>query len=287
MKGKRSLASKKPGRPAHPKTLFSPLIEAAAKGDVHQIEKLFQLGADVNQPSDPKSPRYYGADALIMASQQGQLQAAAMLLKHGARVTNCSGYGTALEQAIDHGHVDVVRLLLKHGAREVGFSLFNALEQGNVEIFRALLESGIHLHKFRSRLTKQSLLERAIERRRSEIVSFLLEVDVTLGGGELVQCAARGNAELARRLIAKGADPNKENRTKRYPLCAACYWGNKEVVNVLLEHGANVTVVDVRGWSCLDWAKYGKRKEIVSWLRKLAKEKGVKIPETRGGLLNT
>lgn len=263
------------------KTVIPSLILAAENGDVESIEKLIRDGADVHEISNPKLHPYYGADALTVAARHGHLNAVQVLLGHRANVTYRSAYGSAIQQAIDYGHADVVRLLLKHGAYKLGYSLFNAINQNNVEIFRAVSEAGISLNDFRERRIRQSLLEYAIHRKKSDIVGLLLDVGVKLVGGELVECAARGNAEIARKLITRGAKTTQPNRKGRYPLSSACYWGNKEVAEVLLEHGASLATIDSRGWSCFDWARYGERKDIMRWLDSIARQKKIKIPKQK------
>jgi len=135
------------------------------------------------------------------------------------------------------------------------------VEQNNPEVFQAVSEAGISLDGFRERRTRQSLLEYAIHRKKHASANALLAIGMKLLGGELVECAASADADVARKLIARGAKANLPNQAGRYPLSSACYWGNLEVGKVLLEHGASLLATDLRGWSCLDWARYGKRKE--------------------------
>ncbi|TAL06832.1 MAG: ankyrin repeat domain-containing protein [Verrucomicrobia bacterium] len=273
-----SLAKTKPAKTSRQ---LPAIVAAAERGDAAEARKLIRSGADVNETTTPTLPPYYGADALIVAARHGRAEIVELLLANGARISNRSAYGSAVQQAIDYGHPEVVQLLLKHGARELGLSLFNALNQNRVDIFKAVAEAGISFDCFRDRLTRLSLLERAIHLKNIQVATLLLKNGIKLAGGELVECAAYGSADLARKLVERGADPKLPNGNGRYALSSACYWGNRDVAEVLLAHGASLTAQDVRGWSCLDWARYGKRAAMVKWLNSIAKVQGTKIPSQR------
>ncbi len=263
--------------PAH-KSRLSPFLLAAEQGDAKAIEKLIHEGANVHEAADPKMAFYHGADALILAARHGHLAAVKVLLRRGASVTTEAGYGSALGEAITHGHSNVVRLLVENGARNFGYSLFNAIEGRHLEVFQELTRAGIPFASFRSR-QGDSLLESAIERKRDEIVRFLIGTGLKPNdGGPLVESAGRGNVELSRLLIKHGANPNQVNRMRRYPLGMACSRGHKQIAEMLLNHGADITLVDVRGWSCVDWARHGKHEDLVDWLDSIATKNGLRIP---------
>ncbi|MFH0821783.1 MAG: ankyrin repeat domain-containing protein [Pseudomonadota bacterium] len=90
------------------------------------------------------------ATPLMIAARAGDMEEVLRLLNEGAEVnaTSPSGY-TALHYAASKGHADLVRLLLRHGAdpdlREAGAELtilMSAAKQGRVEVVKALLEGG-------------------------------------------------------------------------------------------------------------------------------------------------
>lgn len=53
-------------------------------------------------------------------------------------------------------------------------------------------------------------------------------------------------AEIVQLLLEKGADPNARDNEGRTPLAYACLWGRLNNVKLLLEHGAEKTVLSVR-----------------------------------------
>ncbi len=63
-------------------------------------------------------------------------------------------------------------------------------------------------------------------------------------GDRLIEAAQNGDTDLARELLAKGADVNAKTRYGATPLFFACDKGNVELTKLLLENGADVNVID-------------------------------------------
>ena len=63
-------------------------------------------------------------------------------------------------------------------------------------------------------------------------------------GDRLIEAVQIGDIDLARELLAKGADVNVKTRYGATPLFFACDKGNVELTKLLLEKGADVNVVD-------------------------------------------
>jgi len=75
-----------------------------------------------------------------------------------------------------------------------------------------------------------------------------------------------GHVEIVRILVRERADLEAEFRGKT-PLSIACMRGHKPVVEILLRHGANPSVKDSEGNSCLDLARKHSNRELVSLLK--------------------
>lgn len=72
------------------------------------------------------------------------------------------------------------------------------------------------------------------------------------------------NAEL-RRLLAEGADPNESNGPDRItPLMRAATLGDTEMVQILLEAGADPTLSDINGKTALDFATKPEIRQILA-----------------------
>ncbi len=88
-------------------------------------------------------------------------------------------------------------------------------------------------------------------------------VNVNIRVGEttaLCQAARQGHHEIAKLLIAAGADVNKRQSEGYFnPLLNAAYAGNLEVVRVLLEAGADVYVRVTDFLNPIEYAELGKQ----------------------------
>ena len=89
---------------------FTPLLFAARNGDVEVARRLLDGGADANDTAPD------GASALVVAAHSGHRELVFLLLDRGAN-PNASGAGyTALHAAVLTGDIEVVEALLAHGA---------------------------------------------------------------------------------------------------------------------------------------------------------------------------
>ena len=94
------------------------LVEAAKDGDLREVERLIEIGADVNLKDE------FYMTALIWAAENGHLEIAEILLDNGADVNAQNDYhdygndygSTSLIRAAHHGHVEIVQLLTDNGA---------------------------------------------------------------------------------------------------------------------------------------------------------------------------
>src|SRR5688500_3481788 len=81
------------------------------------------------------------------------------------------------------------------------------------------------------------------------------------GGNTALWFAAQGpwpnGVDVARVLIEAGADVNKQCEHGRTALHMAAAWGHADVVQLLLENGANPTVVDHQGMTPANVARRG------------------------------
>ena len=67
------------------------------------------------------------------------------------------------------------------------------------------------------------------------------------------------------------------------PLIWAVIFDKIEIVNLLIEAGADVSAKDLQNWDMMDWAKYYDRKEIIEILKK-SKLSTKKVKKVKGKL---
>ena len=84
---------------------------------------------------------------------------------------------------------------------------------------------------------------------------------------ELHKAVSRGDAVLARLLLAHGADPNRYNVHDETPLAIAASRDVPELVRLLLAHGARPNVRDRYGFTPLSNAReIGTNRDVVQLL---------------------
>lgn len=169
---------------------------------------------------------------------------------------------TALRTAILGGHTDVVRLLLQPenrpetGSLEYFRAMLAAASAGRLDLAEALLEAtgqdwstfdwlsfepeGLSVRNF--------MMWIAVARDRIEFVDFLLSTGIEVNRfkdrfgnyhGTLEHAAVKGHIRMVRFLIERGADVELGGVNNRFPVRLAAERGQEEVVDLLIQHGAN------------------------------------------------
>ncbi|NLO04903.1 MAG: ankyrin repeat domain-containing protein [candidate division WS1 bacterium] len=152
------------------------------------------------------------SEPLLRAAETGTVQDVAVLLERGADPDAAAASGlTPLVAATRRGAAPVVRALLEAGATPSAAAVALAVRHRHEDVLRALIEGGADPNQ-RLSWSNKSLLETA---------------------------AAAGDVELARLLIAHGADVNAKDPLAMPALLAAAGAGNAEMVRVLLSSGAD------------------------------------------------
>jgi ankyrin repeat protein len=266
----------------------TPLHLAATNGSAGIVEQLLTAGADVNGATPG------GETPLMMAARTGDAATIRALLARGATVDAREGWRgqTALMWAAAENNPEAVRLLVAAGA-DIGATsaggsftaLLFAVRGGHLAASRALLDGGADVNE---RLPDgMSALVLAIYNAHYELAALLLDrgADANAsaqGWSALHQIAwsrrpNRGfnlpgaiptgrldSLELARRLVAKGADVNarmtKEprdgnrnmlNRLGATPFVMAAKSADVPLMRLLLELGADPAITTNDGTSAL------------------------------------
>jgi ankyrin repeat protein/predicted aspartyl protease len=214
----------------------SPLMLAAARGQMDIVDVLLKYGAQVDLTSKfyvghegqiDLAPSYDGYRALLYAARFGRFDAVKRLLEAGADVNWPATNGrTALFLAAEAGFTDLVALLLDHGARvdptlPTGETpLLAACSNGNVPVVALLLSHNANANASGQRGT---CLSYAAMIASVDCVKLLLEhgADANRSAREgtlpLMAAASVGlprAAECLRLLLAAGADPSVKTKSR-------------------------------------------------------------------------
>jgi len=257
---------------------LTPLMLAATVGHDKVVEVLLNHGANI-EAQDEKTQD----TALALACSGGHFKVVELLLKRGANKEhhNVNDY-SPLTLAAFGGHVNIIKLLLSNGAEinsrtgsKRGISpLMMAANNGHVEAVRILLEMGSDINAIIDN-NGYSALTLACYYGRPKIVQLLLEkkanVEQRIKGQTPLQLSvSRGYVGVSRVLLDYGADVNAPPvpSSRDTALTIASEKGFLQLVDLLLERGAQVDVTNKKGNSALWLAANGGHLQVVELLYK-------------------
>jgi ankyrin repeat protein len=228
------------------------LMEAARYGHVEVVDLLLDRGAKIEATDD------LNQTALMAAAEYGQSDVVRLLLDRGAEVN--AGYRdgrTALSKASIEGHRELVAYLLGRGAR---WTFMDALAQGDAALFRTLLD--------------EEILAQAQDNGPEDDNSFdepdpTAKVDYVSGNLQRIamEAVGRGNLEIIRFLLDRGASHFLDWRDHHSLLAEASKHGHVEVARLLLARGADLHEIGWDGLTPLAWAIKEGRSEVVDLLK--------------------
>ena len=276
---------------------WTALKDASWRGHVKIVEELLKRGADVNANN--------GSFALMLAAEKGHTDTVKLLLKHGAKVNikNDSGE-TALQIASKNGHKKTVKILEEAVKQlHLNFELIDAsIKKELVEVSSALdrgadiearsengrtplmIAGGVHgSADIVKLLLKRGAKPKAKDQRgwtalnhaqfykNKDIVS-LLEKAMEKLNRELFEASARADFKAVKSALDKGADPKAINQGFQTPLILALVHypthQKADVIELLLERGADVNAQDILGNSPLMFASVKENLDIPKLLLK-------------------
>jgi len=201
-----------------------PMQLATLNGNAAIISRLIKAGADVNAPLTTS-----GDKALMIAARTGKVDAVKALLDAGADVNAVETWGgtTPLMWAVTEGHHDVATMLIRAGA--------------NVNAKSYIVPSA------RGRGFEGSSPKAPEPDQKPE----------EYGGGwltPLMFAAREGHEQIARDLVAAGANLNDLAGDGKDALAMAIFNGHYDLASFLVDSGSDVNHADTQRFTPLFWA---------------------------------
>ncbi|KAL3471203.1 ankyrin repeat-containing domain protein [Aspergillus californicus] len=236
----------------------TPLALAAMRGHVTVIKALVEAGADI------EAGDRFGQTPLENVAGTGRVDVVKELLERGAKINaRADSNFEPMTTAAVRGDVETVQCMLDHGAVPSLDMLFQPYGgKSSREVVALLMQRMNYPQAAETQREKDTIacaaaatgqvdvLEQLISRGwdvRSASVStfgFISSKRATA----LSWAADNGYLDVARLLLARGADPNgKQKRPGRHedlaiPLMCAARHGHADIIDLLLDHGADITI---------------------------------------------
>lgn len=164
--------------------------------------------------------------------------------------------------------------------------LFDAIESGDLPGLRRLMRQGVDLNLIDEE-SGVAPLALAAECGHNDIVRVLLKAgaDPDWGGvtTPLEAATLEGHVQVAATLLKSSADVNRPVGDGFTPLITAASLGNTKMVQLLLDNGANVTVVDDEGDNALTVAQKKGFEDVAELISGFESHNGHRRRHRRGG----
>src|SRR6266702_4446750 len=242
---------------------------AVFRGWLETARMLLDHGANVNAENEQGQTPLHLVSRGHYYSQEHGVGLARMLLERGVDVNAPDkDHDTALHSASDFGRIEIARVLLDHGANvnmenERGETPLHIVSRGKydsqehgVGIARLLLERGVDVNA--QNKDYNTALHSAAFKGRLEIVQVLLDHGANVNaenerGETPLHAVSQGEYDsqehgvgIARLLLERGVDVNAQSKDYDTALHSAAFRGRLDIVQVLLDHGANANTENDR-----------------------------------------
>ncbi len=274
------------------------LVYAARENCMECAKTLVEAGADVNQRT------FYGWTPLLVATQNRHYELGKYLLDHGANpnIPNKGGW-TAIYLATDNrnieggdypvrtpdmDHLDFIKLLIAKGAdvnaricgaestpeeckgdsteTRTNFMMQWLFEDGATPFLRAAQSADVELMKLLLAHGANPKIYTAHDVTPLAVASGIGWVE-----GVTYEWSPEQNIEAVKMCLDLGIDPNVADDEGRTALHGAAHKGRLEVIQLLVDHGANLDAHDGGSRDSVNGALLGKTWIPIDWARGLVR----------------
>jgi ankyrin repeat protein len=234
------------------------LQTAAKEGNRAAMQSL------LNSPVKPNVAGAEGTAALVWAASRNDVEMADMLLRAGANAKSANEFGaTPVYAAAGHANPGLVtKLLAAGGDPNVGIPsgetpLMMAARRGHLETVRALLSGGANVNAAETNGGQTPLMMSIVEK-HAAVTDALVQAGANVNQGSktgftpMMFAVQQGDANAVRTLLKAGASANEvQEGAKLTPVIIAAAMLHADVVDLLLDNGANPNAIDRRGYTAL------------------------------------
>src|SRR5215469_1123002 len=294
---------------------LTPLIFATRQGDEETVKALLKAGAEVNETSE------YGWTALLDATQNRFYRIGVYLLDHGAdpNIANEGGW-TPLYIATDNrnieggdyptrkpdmDHLDYIKRLLAGGAK-TNLRMRSSTETRTVFTHQWLNEEGATPFLRAAQSGDLELMKLLLEHGADPSLATIWNVTPLMVAsgigwveGVTYEWSPQETYETVKFLLDLGANVNAQDTLDgRTALMGAAHKGRNDVIQLLVDHGADLSLRDIGSrdsihvlagvsWQAIDYAdglvRVGVQSAIAhpqsaALLRRLMTERGLPVP---------
>ncbi|KAM0354808.1 hypothetical protein ACHAPU_000632 [Fusarium lateritium] len=247
---------------------------AVSTGDIDMVRLVLAEGVDPNSHKNGDVP------PLLLAVRRGYIEIVRALLDQGAKVDDRDSWGeTPLQVAVTGGQHDILKIFLDRNfirnepMGDIGADALEvAIVRQDSRTLKLLLEGGAN--PLIKRWTGYNAIISAILSQHEDMAILMTEplekiseIEDRVGKG-LLWYAARGNCQrYTKYLLDRNVDPNTDTWQ---PLSGAMYGASSQLVEMLLDQGADIEFKDETGRTplkvVLEEGKETAREEVVNLL---------------------
>jgi len=294
---------------------LTPLVFAAREGDLESVRILVEAGADVNQTTE------YGWTPLLTATQNRYYVLGEYLLDHGAdpQIAN-NGMWSPLYIATDNrnieggdyptrkpdmDHLEFIELLLERGA-DPNVRMNSSTETRTIFTHQWLFEEGATPFLRAAQSGDLTLIKLLLEHGADpsiatfdDVTPLMVAAGIGWVEGVTHEWSPEETYQAVELLLELGADVNtRDTVDHRTALMGAAHKGRNDIVQLLVDHGADLSLRDIGSrdsihnlagvtWQAIDYAdglvRVGVQSSIAhpetaALIRKLMQERGLPVP---------
>ncbi len=295
---------------------LTPLQFAVREGSMQTVKTLVEAGADVNRRSE------FGWSALLVATHNRYYKIGVYLLDHGAdpNIPNEGGW-TPLYIATDNRNIEggdyptrkpdmdhleyIKRLLAAHA--DPNLRMRSSTETRTVFTHQWLLEEGatpfLRASQSGDIVLMKLLLQHGADPRittDAKVTPLMVASGIGWVQGVTYEWSPQQTLEAVKLLLELGADVNAQDLLDgRTALMGAAHKGRNDVIDLLVQHGADLSLRDIGSrdsihalagvrWQAIDYAdglvRVGVQSAIAhpetsALLRRLMKERRLQVPD--------